>query len=64
MEHTARTATHYVEQIHAEAPAQENSKAENIKQTASLPTQALQSRLIISQELWINNFETFWSYKL
>jgi hypothetical protein len=51
MEHPARTATHYVEQIHAEAPAQEDSKTENIKQTASLPKQALQSRLIISQEL-------------
>ena len=40
--------------MHAEAPAQEDSKTENIKQTAYLPTQALQSRLIISLELCIN----------
>jgi len=37
MENPARTATHYIEKIHAEAPAQKDSKTENIKQRRLCP---------------------------
>lgn len=60
---THTLTTHHVEQIHAEARAQEDSKRQNIKESASLLKQTFRSRRSISLELRTNYCGTFCSHR-